>query len=166
MEPNPVRRIGPVGTLSRVAVGLFMLGGAIAMPANVSAWLLGALAMPGILILWQRARVRRDPTPIRATGPAGHFMTAFAFLALYLTPSYASGLSATSGAALIFFGGSMLVAAARGYRGCEVLAASNWILGRDDQVGCVLFSPIDRIESANGPANAHADISDTRGGGT
>ena len=81
------------------------------------AWLLGTLAMRGILILWQRASVRRDPTPMRTTGPAGHFATAAVFLALYLTPSYAPGLSVTSGAALAFFGGSMLVAAVGGYRG-------------------------------------------------
>jgi hypothetical protein len=28
----------------------------------------------------------------------------------------------------------------------EVLALSNWLLRRDDQVGCVLFSPIDQLE--------------------
>jgi hypothetical protein len=37
----------------------------------------------------------------------------------------------------------MLVAALRGYGGCESLAISNWLLKRDDQLGCLLFSPID-----------------------
>jgi hypothetical protein len=45
------------------------------------------------------------------------------------------------------WGGSMLVAAVRGYAGCEVLAVSNWLLGRDDQVGCVPFWPIDTLEA-------------------
>jgi hypothetical protein len=40
----------------------------------------------------------------------------------------------------------MLLAAARGYAGCEVLAISNWLLHRDDQIGCLVFSPIDRLE--------------------
>jgi hypothetical protein len=40
----------------------------------------------------------------------------------------------------------MLLAAARGYAGCEVLAISNWLLDRDDQIGCLVFSPIDRLE--------------------
>jgi hypothetical protein len=40
----------------------------------------------------------------------------------------------------------MLLAAARGYVGCEVLAMSNWLLRRDDQVGCLVFGPIDRLE--------------------
>jgi hypothetical protein len=51
-----------------------------------------------------------------------------------------------SDAALIFYGTTMLVAAGRGHPGCEVLAISNWVLGRDDQVGCLLFEPIDRRE--------------------
>ncbi|HEX6301230.1 MAG TPA: hypothetical protein VF148_12255 [Acidimicrobiia bacterium] len=76
-----------------------------------------------------------------------------AFLVLYSTPFNPPALSVTSGAALIFFGSSMLVAAVRGYRGCEVLAVSNWILVRDDQVGCVLFSPIDRVELAHSAAS-------------
>jgi hypothetical protein len=40
----------------------------------------------------------------------------------------------------------MLLAAIRGYAGCEVLAVSNWLLRRDDQVGCVIFTPIDVVE--------------------
>lgn len=116
--------------------------------AGVEEWLLGVFVMPGLVLGWQWIRMRRDPSPVRASGPLGHAVTLIAFLVLYLTPSYAPSLSVTSGAALIFFGGSMLVAAVRGYRGCEVLAVTNWVFRRNDQVGCVLFSPIDRLESA------------------
>lgn len=45
-----------------------------------------------------------------------------------------------------YLGVSLLVAAIRGYAGCEVLAISNWVTGRDDQVGCIVLSPIDAIE--------------------
>jgi len=62
------------------------------------------------------------------------------------TPWYAPSLAFTSDAALIFYGASMLLAAARGYAGCEVLAVTNWLLRRDDQVGCVLFAPVDALE--------------------
>lgn len=51
-----------------------------------------------------------------------------------------------SDAALPFYGVSMLLAALRGYAGCEVLAISNWLLRRDDQVGCVVFAPVDHPE--------------------
>jgi hypothetical protein len=68
------------------------------------------------------------------------------FAALYATPWYAPPLSFTSDAALVFYGASMLLAAARGYAGCEVLAVPNWLLRRDDQVGCVVFAPVDALE--------------------
>ncbi len=60
-------------------------------------------------------------------------------------------LQATSDAALIFYGASMLLAAVRGYAGCEVLAVSNWLLRRDDQVGCVVFAPVDLVERSQIP---------------
>jgi len=41
----------------------------------------------------------------------------------------------------------MLLAALRGYGGCEVLAAPNLLGGRRDQFGCILFTPIDRAEA-------------------
>jgi hypothetical protein len=94
---------------------------------------------------WVLAR-RRAPR-LQATGLVGHGVNAAVFLALYLTPLYAPALEATSDAALIFYAASMLLAAARGYAGCEVLAVSNWVLRRDDQVGCVPFAPVDHLEA-------------------
>lgn len=47
----------------------------------------------------------------------------------------------------MWLGVSMLLAAWRGYAGCESLAVSNWILRRDDQVGCVVFWPLDTVEA-------------------
>jgi len=67
------------------------------------------------------------------------------FAALYATPWYAPPVRFTSDAVLIFYGASMLLAALRGYAGCEVLAVPNWLLRGDDQVGCVLFSPVDHL---------------------
>lgn len=51
----------------------------------------------------------------------------------------------------LFFGASMMLAAAKGYAGCEVLALPNLLLGRRDAVWCVLFSPLDRAERPAGP---------------
>jgi hypothetical protein len=48
--------------------------------------------------------------------------------------------------ALGLLGFPMLLAALRGYGGCEVLAVGNWLLRRDDQIGCAPFWPIDRLE--------------------
>jgi hypothetical protein len=48
---------------------------------------------------------------------------------------------------VIFVGTSMLLAAARGYADCELLAMSNWLLHRNDPLGCIVFAPVDLAES-------------------
>jgi hypothetical protein len=42
----------------------------------------------------------------------------------------------------------MLLAAGRGYGGCEVLASYNVITGRREQIGCLLYIPVDNLEAA------------------
>jgi hypothetical protein len=137
------RRIGPVGTAARLLVGALLLGsvvqGHLARGLHLSSWALGLLGLPALVLALQWLRARRTPTRLEATGPVSHALNLAVFLALYL-------LEATSDAALIFYGTSMLVAALRGYAGCEVLAVSNWLLRRDDQVGCAVFWPVDYLE--------------------
>jgi len=53
----------------------------------------------------------------------------------------------TGGGATIFYGTTMLIAAWRGQAGCEGTVVSNWLLGRDDQIGCPTFTPIDEVEA-------------------
>lgn len=126
--------------------------GHIARGFHPAAWALGLVGFPAVLLTGQWLRTRHGQAPLRATGPAGHAVNAAVFIALYATPWYAPALSVTSDAALIFYGASMVLAAVRGYAGCEVLAASNWLLRRDDQVGCLLFAPIDHAEHGVLPA--------------
>jgi hypothetical protein len=141
------RRIGTLGTLARAVVGVALLGsvtyGHVAGDFRPLPWILGLFGLPGVVLGWQRWRSRRKPERLVMTGPVPHVLNVVAFLALYLIPL-------TSDAALMFYGGSMLVAAVRGYAGCEVLAVSNWLLGRDDQVGCLLFAPVDLVERTGG----------------
>jgi hypothetical protein len=91
------------------------------------------------------------PTRLEATGPVGHALNLAVFLVLYL-------LEPTSDATLLFYGTSMWLAAMRGYAGCEVLAASNWLLHRDDQVGCAVFWPIDQLEHQRPVRRASAAV--------
>ena len=102
-----------------------------------------ARVVVGGLLVGQWLRARCTPTPLRATGPVAHALNVAVFLVLYL-------LEPTSDAALLFYGASMWLAAVRGYAGCEVLAVSNWLLGRDDQTGCAVFWPIDQQEHRRG----------------
>ena len=61
----------------------------------------------------------------------------------YLTPIDGTGV-------WIFLAASMLLAAAKGYGGCEVLAFANAVNGRQDSIGCVLYAPIDKTEAMLG----------------
>ena len=125
-----------------------------------AAWLLGLVGLPGIFLVWQAWRTRgRSARFVALTGPLGHCLTLLAFVVLYATTWYAPPIDFVSDAALLFFGSSMLLAAVRGYAGCEVLAISNWLLGRDDQLGCAVFDPIDRLEHARGHEHADAGTS-------
>lgn len=107
---------------------------------------LGLAGFPALLLAWQWWWTRRHPAPVRATGPVASVVNLAVVAALYLTPWYLPALSATSDAAMIFYGASMLLAAARRYASCEVLAVSNLVLHRDDQIGCLVFAPVDALE--------------------
>jgi len=157
------RGIGPLGTVARVAVGLVLLGsvvlGHLARGFHPSSWVLGLLGFPALLLALQWLRARRTPTRLEATGPISHAANLVVFLVLYL-------LEPTSDAAPLFYGASMWLAAARGYAGCEVLAVSNWLLGRDDQVGCALFWPIDQLERHRTTRRAEPAAGTGRSSGT
>src|SRR5258708_11116690 len=138
--------LGGIGTAARVVLGLAFLalgvtGGRVSVmhgevgigcePLSVAVGLVG---FPAVVLARQFLRARVAPTRLEATGPGSTALNMLVLAALLLTPWYAPPLSFTSVAALVFYGASMLVAALRGYSGCEVTAISNWILGRDDQV--------------------------------
>jgi hypothetical protein len=66
-----------------------------------------------------------------------------------------------TGAAL-FYGATLLVAAWWGQLGCEATVLSNSILGRDDQIGCPVFSPIDEAEARSTHEGRQAEASRDR----
>ena len=101
---------------------------------------LGLVAVPLIVTLGHAALVRRYPDALREIDQLGACATAV-LVAPFLIVPY------TSDATWLWLGASMLVAAARGYAGCEVLAISSWLLRRDDTVGCLLIAPIDQAEA-------------------
>src|SRR6266511_1738617 len=90
------RAIGVWGTAARILIGLLLAGGVLYGHA-MHGWPPVVLAS-----LWWRAR--RNPGPMRATGPLGHAINVAVFLALYLTWWYAPAVDVLSDAALIFYG--------------------------------------------------------------
>ncbi len=153
---NRERAIGIVGTAGRVVLGLGFLylaftdGGKPEWGLQWQGPLLGLVAFPVALLAFQALRLRFTKVTLNATGPIGFAVNLCIGAVLYSIPF-------TRDAMLLFYGSSLLLAAARGYAGCESLAISNWLLRRDDQVGCVVFSPVDAVESrVTGRATADA----------
>jgi hypothetical protein len=152
------RQIGVIGTVVRVVLGTILLifgvldgqiiviDGQLRSHFELLPFILGVVALPALLLGLQWLRIRLAPARLQATGPVATLLNILVFIALVSTPLYAPQLSFLGFSALVFYGASMLVAALRGYAGCEVLAISNWILRRDDQVGCLVLGPIDSAE--------------------
>ena len=133
--------LAPIGALARVTVGAAFIF--LALLWNDPSWtdaFVGLVVMPHVVTGALALRARHAQRPLRATGPLGHIANAAVCVPLFAHP-------ATVGSALLFYGASMLVAAAQRTGGCELTAISNAALGRDDQVGCMLFAPIDLAEA-------------------
>lgn len=148
------RRIGPIGTASRVLVGLgllYLAGGAGGLSWGIEWYdLVVLVALLAIMLAVGLVARRRAAQPLRLTGPLWVCLNCVVVLALVLNPY-------TAGGALLFYGSTLLIAAWRRQPGCEATVLPNLILRRDDQIGCPTFSPIDvaeaRLHARKGPAS-------------
>jgi hypothetical protein len=147
---NMKRAIGITGTMARIVFGLVLVGavvyGHIHGAFRPLQWVVGLIIFPLVFILWHRQQIKTRKSPFRKTGALAKCINIFIFLAFYFTYWYAPAIKFMSDAVLIYYGVSMLFAAVRGYGGCEVLAVSNWVLNRNDQLGCLLFKPFDLVD--------------------
>jgi drug/metabolite transporter (DMT)-like permease len=146
-----LRAIGPIGTAARLVAGLLLIGNVadgqlVTQHVRPATWALGLLGFPALVLAWHVWRIRRHPARFDDTSPLSYLLGALVFLALYLTWWYAPVLSVTSDAALIFFGGTLVLTAFLGYAGCELLTPSNWLLRRHDQIACAVFAPFDALD--------------------
>lgn len=145
------RQIGIIGTTARIIIGIWLAGSVVyghlvRGPFRPLPWVIGLIIFPAIFTAWQYLRARRNPARLEANSLVATALNVVIFFAFYFTFIYAPSIDFMSDAVLIFYGFSMLLAALRGYSGCESLAISNWLLKRDDQIGCLVFSPIDNVE--------------------
>jgi hypothetical protein len=143
------RRIGSWGTVARVLVGGGLMGAAIWTGLRWYDPALGLAVIPGATTLALRFRDRHAPA-LRLEGPAGHCLACAIGIGVFvLLPQ----------TAMLWYGASMLLVAAQRTTGCEPIAIPNWILGRDDQLACPLFGPIDTAEARarTNRTTTHAD---------
>jgi hypothetical protein len=155
------RRIGPVGTTLRALVGLGLLYigvGIEALSSGIEAHdlLIGLVALPAIALALGLAARRYSVEPVRFDGPAGIVLNCAVIVALATNPY-------TGGGAALFYGATLLIAAWRGQPGCEATVIPNWVLGRDDQIGCPTFTPIDEAEAWLGRRRAQAPTARSHG---
>jgi hypothetical protein len=137
------RRIGPIGTTTRLIGAAVLLYLAFFDGAGWGLeWYdlaVGLGVLPAAMIAFGLGARRYASGPVRFTGSAGTTANCLVLIALAINPY-------TAGGAALFYGATLLVAAWRGQPGCEGTVVSNVILGRDDQLGCPVFLPIDEAE--------------------
>jgi len=140
-----------VGRVLRILLGLALMIYVTPVysqvPARVAVGsLLLMLALIGIYSLIHIVVSRR----IVAFGPfLGAIVANGLLVALYVAG--ASGLPILGHgkgqlAAVTFFGVSLVVAGGRAAPGCEVIAIPSLLFGKDTEVACLIFSPLDRLE--------------------
>ncbi len=133
---RPARHLGPFGTVARLALGSWMLVHAIQTGVRPVDALFGLVIANALIVALLAAR-GAGAAPLRFTGPVSHAIN----IVLALTT-----LSAFHVPALLFYGSASLLAAARGYGGCEMFAVANWLRRRDDQFGCPFYLPADVVD--------------------
>ena len=137
------RQIGPIGTVARLCVGAGLLIAGFVSGPSAFDLAAGFILLPVVelVVVWPLRQPGSPPFRLYgAVGYAINFGIAGALLVLWTTP------------ALLFCGASVLLAVVRGYAGCEILALSNFLRRRDDQLACAVFSPIDALEGGRGTA--------------
>ena len=138
------RRIGPIGTTTRLIAAAALLYLAL---FNGTSWglqwydaLLGLVLLPGLMLTIPLVARHRGTGPIQFTGATATMLNCAVIVALLANPY-------TAGGAELFYGLTLIAAAWHAQPGCEATVISNWILRRDDQIGCPVFSPIDHAEA-------------------
>ena len=153
------RAIGPIGTGVRVVVGVLIATAALVFdyPSHGIGWwdaagvlvvlpVIGIGAAQAVDLGYRRwpALVRRARTPWSGAQTVAAGIVIAVVLVLGTALTFLTPIDRI--AIFLFFGLSMVLAAVRGYDGCEILALPNAVLRRRDAIWCPLYTPIDNTE--------------------
>jgi hypothetical protein len=154
------RRVGPLGTTARFVIGVLIVVLALTLdqPSRGVSWWDAAAAVivlplltAGITVVVDAFYRRRAPAAAaRARSPWSPAQIGAATIVIAMVIAVGTALTFLTPidrvAIFLFFGLSMVLAALRGYDGCEILALPNTILRRRDAIWCPLYTPIDSVE--------------------
>ena len=148
------RDIGPIGTSSRIVAGAAALAVPIALEGagwwDIATALI-AFPLLSTVVAWLMTPTAQGGDDDRAACGAGLCsMRGCVLFAVMIGATVPLGVLTPVEGDVAFWGwlgASMLLAALRGYGGCEALAFFNLVTGRRDQIGCLLFTPIDAAEA-------------------
>lgn len=150
MEPEQVQPIStlpeatPISRLLRLALGvtLTVLFAAPLLGASWSGRLQVAGVVAGLIVFYIGVHLLVTRYFSWLNPCIGAFIAAAPVLLVFV----AGGGGVVTAGAVLFIGLSLILIAATGHPGCEVLAFPALILGRRTHLACLLFSPIDWVE--------------------
>lgn len=146
-----IKRTKPIGRLSRLLLGLLLLGGAapflwrgsfslVLESLGVVAGLLVFYVLVHLLIARYFPEINPWMGAVIANLPAG--------LVFVLGPpgGWIFGQGEGFLGAAVYVGSSLLIASLQADPGCEVMSLPALIFGKHTNLACLLFSPIDDLE--------------------
>ena len=149
IRPHP-DKAPPVGRVLRILLGLvlmiYVVPVYVQVPARVVVasllLMLGLIGVCSLIHIVSRQIVRFGPF-------LGAILGLGLLVALYVAGGSALpilGRGKGQLAAITFLGISLVVAGVRGVPGCELMAIPGVFFGKDTELACLIFSPLDRLE--------------------
>src|SRR2546428_10470600 len=145
------RQAPPVGRALRILVGVVLLAQVLPVYFRVDAHLVlwTVLLMVGLLVVYSLRQVLLSRRLVAFGSWLGAVVGLAILVALYLAGGFGAPLLGRGEgrlAAVTFLGGSLLVAGLRADPGGEVMSIPGAIFGKHTELGCLIFSPLDRLE--------------------
>ena len=145
------RQAPPVGRVLRILLGIVLMVYVapvyFQVPARVSVGSL--LLLVGLIGVYILLHITVSQRIVPLGSGLGAIVANGLLVVLYFIG--ATGLPIVGGgkgalAAVTFLGISLVVAGVRAAPGCEVMAIPGLLFGKHTELGCLIFSPLDRIE--------------------
>ena len=150
-SPQQPRQAPPVGRALRILLGLALMVYVAPVYFQVSARVsVGSLLLiVGLIGIYSLLHITISKQILPLGSGLGAIVANGLLVVLYFIG--ATGLPIVGGgkgalAAVTFLGISLVVAGVRAAPGCEVMAIPGLLFGKHTDLGCLIFSPLDKLE--------------------